>query len=204
MGVNASHPCHACNIRKEDQCEIARTNSNVQDLMRDYGSLLNDTILGCTNRYIYNDHKAAQKIQTQTGFYNTCLPPAMWSKFFDPTKQTPPCLMHNGPLGLIRTMVQQFAEIHGKAFVDHVNAAASNLCKFKGVPQAPHGIFCVGNGARNKERRHRFPLRKLNADQMMGFARSSPAFVWQVLPKAHFELWILVLTWFLTLYVLES
>ena len=37
----------------------------------------------------------------------------------------------------------------------------------------------------------------------MGFARSSPAFIWQVLPREHFDLWMLILRWFSTLYALE-
>jgi hypothetical protein len=202
MGVAATHPCHACNVDKESQCVIAR-DKNIQEVMRDYGSLLIKILHGCDVRHCFNDLTAARKLQTQSGFYNLYLPPSMWSKFFDPTKQTPPCLMHNGPLGLIRTMLLQFADVHGSAFVDHVNDATSSNHKFPGVPRAPHGIFCKSTTAGAGGNRRRYTLRKLNADQLMGFARSSVSFIWQVLPKAHFCLWMLILRWISTLYARE-
>lgn len=133
MGVAATHPCHACNVEKKEQCEVARTKSDINQQMRGYGPLLEHTLRGCDYRYNRNNLKVAKELQTQSGFYNTVLPPAMWSKFFNPIKQTPPCLMHNGPLGLIRTMTLQFAEVHGQDFVNHVNRATSSLC-FPGVP----------------------------------------------------------------------
>lgn len=166
--------------------------------MRDYKDLLLSTIRGCHYRYNENNLKAAKGLQTQTGFYNTCLSPVLWSKFFNPIKQTPPCLMHNGPLGLIRMMILQFAMVHGQVFVQHINSMTFDF-SFPGVPRAPHGIFCEAKKPCN----NKYALRKLNADQIMGFARSSPAFVWQVLPREHFDLWMLILRWFSTLYALE-
>ena len=47
MGVAATHPCHACNVTKEQQCEIARSDGDIKELMRDYHSLLIDMLRGC-------------------------------------------------------------------------------------------------------------------------------------------------------------
>jgi len=198
MGVAASHPCHACDVKKQQQCEIARTDTDIGEVMRDYKSLIIDILHGCHLRHNLNKPKAARELQTKTGFYNTYLPPSLWSKFFDPIKQTPPCLMHNGPLGLIRTMILQFSDIYEKTFVEHVNDAVANNPRFPGVLGARHGIFCESSCI--EKIRRRYTLRKLNADQLMGFARSSPAFIWKVLSKTHFDLWVLILRWFSILY----
>ncbi len=142
MGVSVTHPCHACNVMHIDQCETACGDDNISKLMRNYGDFLFNIIHGCEHQYLNRNLKAAQQLQKETGFSNMCLPLAMWSKFFNPIKQTPPCLMHNGPLGLIQTMILQFAKIHGDTFVNHINIMSSSLSKFPGIPQTLHSIFC--------------------------------------------------------------
>jgi hypothetical protein len=59
-------------------------------------------------------------------FYNTLL---LAVDVVDPTKQTPQFLMHSDFLGLTCAMILQFADIHGKAFVVHINNAASNCSR---------------------------------------------------------------------------
>lgn len=108
--------------------------------------------------------------------------------------------MHNGPLGLFCTMLLQFTTIYGKAFINYVNDAAINNPRFSGICQTSYGIFCKESRNNTKKNYQQYTMKKLNADQLMGFMRSTPAYIWQVLSKEHYELWILILHWFSILY----
>ena len=207
MGVNSLKPCHICIVEKSKQCDC---NLEMEDNLRD----LQQTVLQILNGYAHRLREPpsvakAKQMQTASGFYNDILPPAFWSKFFNPLWNTPPCLMHMFSLGLIREMMKNFADIHGYEYVTAVNALASSRKTFPGIPATPYGIYCERSPnhqhkqAKKQGKKGMWTLRKLNADQILGFARSSISYLWTILPRDQFELWLLVLRWCLRLYSVE-
>jgi hypothetical protein len=127
------------------QREIARANVSTVEDMCSYGSLITDILRGCDLRYNQAKVKAARNFKLGP-VSATCTRRRQCGRSH---QANPPRLMRNGSLGLIRTMVLQFVDIHGKDIIEHVNDATSNLPGFP-VSSEPLVEPCSDRSRRRK------------------------------------------------------
>jgi hypothetical protein len=179
-GTNAKMPCHYCCVKKGEQ---GNARFDICANRRVYGSLVWDML---NTNYLYHEKKDMTadiiKLEQYHSFYTSILAPPFWLTYFDPAHQTPPCLMHNGPLGIVPKMIQNFLRRYCneiKGWPTLVNKSVCKYERFSGLTSLPSKVFRdTGN------------IAKLSAVQITAFMRISPIFFWRYLDKVEFDLWM--------------